>query len=131
MRMIGPIVLIFCLGVAFPLPASAEGTKKQHSQLVAYKRWLDSLGPNGARFWIRLDSTVRPHRLYLGEAFFHADYQYKERFVEIYSIYLTGHLDKLMLIDLFEAATNRPVGEFGWGGFKLLPEFAHRSQKLQ
>ena len=26
---------------------------------------------------------------------------------------------KFMLIDLFDAATNKPVGEYGFGGFKL------------
>ncbi len=131
MRIIALIVLIFYLGVAFPLPASADDFRKQQSQIDAYKRWLDSLGPNGTRFWIRLDSRHRPHRLYLGETFFRADYQNKKRFVEIYSIYLTGHPDKYMLIDLFDAATDRPVGEFGWGGFKLLSEFAQRGQNLQ
>jgi hypothetical protein len=131
MRIIAPIVLIFYLGVAFPHPASAQDFRKQQSQIDAYKRWLDSLGPNGTRFWIRLDSRNRPHRLYLGEAFFRADYQNKKRFVETFSIYLTSHPDKFMLIDLFDAATDRPVGEFGWGGFKLLSEFAHRSQNLQ
>ena len=61
----------------------------------------------------------RPHRLYLGEGFYRADFKSQERFVDTFSNYLAGHPEKFMLIDLFDAASNKPVGEYGFGGFKL------------
>jgi hypothetical protein len=34
-----------------------------------------------------------------------------------------------MLIDLFDAVTNMPVGEYGFGGFKLYPRPARIAEK--
>ena len=68
---------------------------------------------------MRLDARQRPHRLYLGEGFYSADLQSQEHFVNTFSNYLAGHPDKFMLIDLFDVNTNKPIGEYGFGGFKL------------
>lgn len=87
--------------------------------MAEYKKWLDTLGPGGAQFWIRLDAQHRPHRLYLADGFYRADFRSQEQFVETFSTYLASHPDKFMLIDLFDGTTNQPVGEFGWGGFKI------------
>ena len=101
--------------------APANEFKKREAQMREYKKWLDTLGPSGSKYWVRLDAKRRPHRLYVGEAFFRADPKSQERFVDTYSNYLAGHPEKFMLIDLFDAATNKPVGEYGFGGFKLYP----------
>jgi hypothetical protein len=101
----------------------SEEFKKWEGLLAEYKGWLDSVGVKGYRFWIRLDGNHRPHRLYVGEGFDNADYNGKEQFVETFSRYLAGHPEKYMLIDLFDGATGVPVGEFGWGGFKLYPTY--------
>jgi len=82
-------------------------------------------------FWVRLDARHRPHRLYLGEGFFRADARTQEQFVETYSSYLAGHPEKSMLIDLFDAATNNPVGEYGWGGFKLYSQSVRSSERAR
>ena len=99
--------------------ALANEFKQREAQMAQYKKWLDSLGPSGSKYWVRLDSKHRPHRLYVGEGFHRADYKSQERFVDTYSNYLAGHPEKFMLIDLFDAKTNKPVGEYGFGGFKL------------
>ncbi len=99
--------------------ASANEFKEREAKIAQYKKWLDSLGPQGSRYWVRLDARGRPHRLFLGEGFYRADSQSQERFVDTYSNYLAGHPEKFMLIDLFDADTNSPVGEYGFGGFKL------------
>lgn len=105
------------------LPATVQGQdfKKTEAAIKEYKQWLDLLGAGGVRLWVRLDSTARPHRLYVGEAFDQIDYTWKEQFVETFSSYLAGHPEKFMLIDLFDGKTGAPIGEFGWGGFKLYP----------
>ena len=41
-----------------------------------------------------LDSTKRPHRLYVGDGFVHASATEKEQFVEIFSRFLAGHPEK-------------------------------------
>lgn len=115
------IPLLFLL--LLPLPASAQDFKKWEAQLSQFKEWLDVVGQAGSRFWLRLDSSRRPHRLYVGEGFDRADHKVKEEFVEIFSHYLAGHPDKYALIDLFDGATGAPIGEFGWGGFKLYPSY--------
>lgn len=111
-------------------PALAKGHefKKWEAQIAEYKRWLDSLGPNGARFWIKLDEKGRPHKLYLGEGFYRAKFETQKLFVETFSSYLAGHPEKAVLVDLFDAATGRPVGEYGWGGFKLYPDGTRRAE---
>ena len=102
--------------------AESQEFKIWEAKIAEYKGWLDSVGSRGSRFWLRLDSSRRPHRLYLGDGFHSADHKTKEEFVEIFSHSLAGHPQKFMLIDLFDADTGRAVGEFGWGGFKLYTE---------
>lgn len=126
-------VILLAISTGFPLrtPASGEDFKTRESQIAEYKRRLDSLGPRGSQFWVRLDAQHRPHRLYLGEGFYRTDFPSQERFVETFSSYLASHPEKFMLIDLFDAATNKPVGEFGWGGFKLYSQSVRGSQRVR
>jgi len=127
------IVILLSLSMTLPraLPALAQEFRKWEAKIAEYKQWLDSLGPKGALFWVRLDTRHRPHRLYLGEGFFRADARTQEQFVETYSSYLAGHPEKSMLIDLFDAATNNPVGEYGWGGFKLYSQSVRSSERAR
>lgn len=123
MRMPGKIV-IFCLVSALLFPAfvfaqKASRFKEIEAKIQEYRKWLDQVGSHGSRFWVRLDSTKRPHRLYVGEGFKHADYTAKEHFIEIFSRFLAGHPEKHMLIDIYDAKTGKAVGEYGFGGFKL------------
>ena len=99
--------------------AESQDFKIWEAKIAEYKGWLDSVGVRGSRFWLRLDSSRRPHRLYVGDGFYSVDHKTKEEFIEIFSLSLAGHPEKFMLIDLFDADTGRAVGEFGWGGFKL------------
>jgi hypothetical protein len=119
MKILAASLLAFSIILVQSIPASGQDFKKQEAQIAEYKKWLDTLGPNGSRYWVRLDSQHRPHRLYLGEGFYRANHQSQESFVDTFSNYLAGHPQKFMLIDLFDASTNKPVGEFGWGGFRL------------
>jgi hypothetical protein len=96
-----------------------EIIKENDAKIAEYKKWLDQVGSKGLRYWLRLDSNHRPHRLYVGDGFERAEYREKERFVEIFSRYLAGVPDKNMLIDIFDASTGKAVGEYGFGGFKL------------
>jgi hypothetical protein len=123
------VLLALSLGYLQQVPAWGDEFKKREAILAGYKKWLDSMGPEGSRHWVRLDSKRRPHRLYLGESFFRADFHSQERFIDTYSNYLAGHPEKFMLIDLFDAATNMPVGEYGFGGFKLYPRSARIAEK--
>ena len=66
-----------------------------------------------------LDGRQRPHRLYVGEGFYRADFKSQERFLDIFSNYLAGQPDKFVLIYLFDANTNNRMGEYGFDGFKL------------
>ncbi|OGP22010.1 MAG: hypothetical protein A2038_08475 [Deltaproteobacteria bacterium GWA2_57_13] len=127
------IVILLSLSMTLPraLPALAQEFRKWEAKIAEYKQWLDSLGPKGVLFWVRLDARHRPHRLYLGEGFFRADARTQEQFVETYSSYLAGHPEKSMLIDLFDAATNNPVGEYGWGGFKLYSQSVRSSERAR
>ena len=113
--------LLFAL--LLPWAADAQEFKKWEAQLSQYKQWLDVVGLAGYRYWLRLDSSRRPHKLYVGEGFDKADYKVKEEFVEIFSHYLAGHPEKFALVDLFDGITGAPIGEFGWGGFKLYPNY--------
>jgi hypothetical protein len=119
MKIIAVIFLFLALGMVHATPTVADEFKKREAQIAQYKKWLDTLGPSGSRYWIRLDATRRPHRLYLGDGFYRVDFKTQERFIDTYSNYLAGHPEKFMLIDLFDAATNKPIGEYGFGGFKL------------
>ncbi|HXV82903.1 MAG TPA: hypothetical protein VEG60_23810, partial [Candidatus Binatia bacterium] len=109
------VLLALSLGVVDKTLSWSNEFKKREAVIAQYKKWLDTLGPQGSRYWVRLDEKRRPHRLYVGEAFFRADFHSQERFVDTYSNYLAGHPEKFMLIDLFDATTNAPVGEYGFG----------------
>lgn len=115
------IFFAFLFALLLPAVSSAEGLtfKEIQSRISQYKVWLDELGSKGAHYWIRLDSSKRPHRLYVGEGFMHADLRHKEEFIETFSRYLAGHPEKNMLIDIFDASTGKAIGEYGFGGFKL------------
>ncbi|HEY7714242.1 MAG TPA: hypothetical protein VIE90_07030 [Candidatus Binatia bacterium] len=115
-------LLLFLAGVVQPLSVGGNEFKAREAKIVQYKKWLDTMGPKGSRYWTRLDAQRRPHRLYLGDGFYRADYKSQERFVDTFSNYLAGHPEKFMLIDLFDSDTNQPVGEYGFGGFKLYPK---------
>jgi hypothetical protein len=126
------ILMALSIGIAQNTPAWGTEFKQREAKIAQYKKWLDTLGPQGSQYWVRLDSRQRPHRLYLGEGFYRADFKSQERFVDTFSNYLAGHPEKFMLIDLFDAATSRAVGEYGFGGFKLYPQplrSAENSQK--
>ncbi len=123
MKFAKPALLALLFLLLLSRGASAQEFKKWDAQLSQFKAWLDVVGQAGSRFWLRLDSSRRPHRLYVGEGFDRADHKAKEEFVEIFSHYLAGHPEKFALIDLFDGATGAPVGEFGWGGFKLYPSY--------
>jgi hypothetical protein len=122
MRVLGRIAIII-LALAFFFPASARpqnlSFKEIELRVSEYRKWLDQVGSNGSRYWVRLDSSKRPHRLFVGDGFMHANATEKEEFVEIFSRFLAGHPDKNMLIDIFDASTGRPIGEYGFGGFRL------------
>ena len=112
---------VLSLALLFPFYSSAQtpNFKEIEARVREYRQWLDQAGSNGSRFWVRLDSTKRPHRLYVGQGFTEADYAAKEHFIEIFSRFLAGHPEKNMLIDIFDASTGKAVGEYGFGGFKL------------
>ena len=112
-------LLLYVAGVFEPLSLRGNEFKEREVKIAQYKKWLDTLGPEGSQYWTRLESGRRPHRLYLGEAFYRADFQSQERFVDTFSNYLAGHPEKFMLIDLFDAETGKSIGEYGFGGFKL------------
>jgi hypothetical protein len=128
-KIIVMVLLALSLGYLQEAPVWGDEFKKREAVIAQYKKWLDTLGPDGSRYWVRLDAKRRPHRLYVGEAFFRADFHSQERFVDTYSNYLAGHPEKFMLIDLFDAVTNMPVGEYGFGGFKLYPRPARIAEK--
>jgi len=121
-RVTGKIIKFFLLlALLFPFAPEAKGLtfKEANSKITEYKIWLDQVGANGARYWVRLDSTKRPHRLYLGDGFMRAAISDKEQFIEIFSHFLAGHPQKNMLIDLYDSVSGRRIGEYGFGGFKL------------
>jgi hypothetical protein len=93
--------------------------KQIDSRIADYRKWLDQLGSNGLRYWLRLDSTKRPHRLYVGDGFTHASFTEQENFMEIFSRFLAGHPEKNMLIDIYDPASDKMIGEYGFGGFKM------------
>ena len=122
MRMPGNItVILLASALIFPGLAAAQSVnfKEIEARVLEYRKWLDKAGSNGTRYWVRLDSSKRPHRLYVGDAFMQAEFTDKEEFIEIFSRFLAGHPEKNMLIDIFEASTGKPIGEYGFGGFRL------------
>ena len=80
---------------------------------------MDSVGPTGYRFWLRLDGSRLPYGLYVEKVFYEMDFDWKKELIEIFSYYLSGHPEKFMLIDIFDPGTQQHIGKFGWGGFKL------------
>jgi hypothetical protein len=121
-RMRGTVIILILASVLlFPSFIRAESLnfKEIDARVAEYRKWLDKLGNNGLHYWVRLDSTKRPHRLYLGDGFMHASATEKEQFVEIFSRFLAGHPDKNMLIDLYDASSGKRIGEYGFGGYRL------------
>lgn len=121
-------LVLFLSGLFAPLSTHGNEFQQRAAKITQFKKWLDTLGPQGSRYWTRLDAGRRPHRLYLGEGFYRADLQSQERFVDTFSNYLAGHPEKFMLIDLFDSETNKPVGEYGFGGFKLYAKPARMAE---
>ena len=114
-------VLAFAFVLGFPIISAAQtlSFKEIEARVSEYRKWLDKVGNNGSRYWVRLDSTKRPHRLYVGDGFVRASATEKEQFVEIFSRFLAGHPEKNMLIDIYDANTGKEIGEYGFGGFHL------------
>lgn len=122
MRMPGNTIAFFLASALFfppHLPAQNFTFKEIEARVLEYRKWLDLVGSGGSRYWIRLDSSKRPHKLYVGEGFMQAGRDEKENFVEIFSRFLAGHPEKNMLIDIYDATNGKPIGEYGFGGFKL------------
>jgi hypothetical protein len=125
MRVLGQIkIAILASALLFPALAGAQALsfKEIDSKVAEYRRWLDQVGNNGTRLWVRLDSSKRPHRLYVGEAFMNANASERENFIEIFSRFLAGHPEKNMLIDIYDSSTSKLIGEYGFGGFRLFAE---------
>ncbi|HEX6173451.1 MAG TPA: hypothetical protein VF089_05510 [Candidatus Binatia bacterium] len=122
------IVFFLASALFFPVLAPAQNFtfKEIEARVLEYRKWLDQVGSTGSRYWIRLDSSKRPHKLYVGEGFMEADPDEKENFVEIFSRFLAGHPEKNMLIDIYDATNGKPIGEYGFGGFKLFVSTSHR-----
>ncbi len=120
MKKLFAIVVPLCC-VTSMAAAQSRGNefKDREAKIAQYKTWLDTLGPRGSQYWLRLDSTRRPHKLYLGEAFHRVDAASQEKFIDTYSNYLAGHEAKFLLIDLYDANSSKLIGEYGFGGFKL------------
>ena len=114
-------LLLLASALLFPALSVAQSLsfKEIEARVSEYRKWLDKVGNNGSRYWVRLDSTKRPHRLYVGDGFVHASATEKEEFVEIFSRFLAGHPEKNMLIDIYDANSGKPIGEYGFGGFRL------------
>jgi hypothetical protein len=122
MRVLGKIqLIILASALFFPAVAGAQSVnfKEIEARVSEYRKWLDKVGSNGSRFWVRLDSSKRPHRLYVGEGFMQADNIAQENFIEIFSRFLAGHPDKNMLIDIYDPTNEKWIGEYGFGGFRL------------
>ena len=114
-------LLALAFALLFPVVSAAQSLslKEIDARVSEYRKWLDKVGSDGSRYWVRLDSTKRPHRLYVGDGFERASATEKEEFVEIFSRFLAGPPEKNMLIDIFDANSGKPIGEYGFGGFRL------------
>ena len=122
MRVLGKIqIAVLASALFFPAIAGAQAVnfKEIEARVSEYRKWLDQAGSNGSRFWMRLDSSKRPHRLYVGDGFMQADATAQENFIEIFSRFLAGHPDKNMLIDIYDPTNGKWIGEYGFGGFRL------------
>lgn len=129
-KIIALLLMFLCATVMAIAPSHGNEFREREAKIAQYKQWLDTLGPRGSQYWLRLDSGRRPHRLYLGEVFHRADAQSQEQFIDKYSNYLAGHPEKFMLIDLFDADTSKLVGEYGFGGFKMYIEAPRHADTL-
>jgi hypothetical protein len=125
MRMPGKTLSALFLASAFLFPALADAQvvnfKEIEAKVREFRTLLDQAGSNGTRFWTRLDSSKRPHKLYVGDGFINADDEARENFIELFSQFLAGHPEKNMLIDIYDASTSKLIGEYGFGGFRLFP----------
>jgi len=122
MRVLGKTkILILASALLFSGLAHAQtiNFKEIEARVSEYRKWLDQVGTNGSRYWVRLDSSKRPHRLYVGDGFLRAEANEQEKFIEIFSRFLAGHPDKNMLIDIYDPTNDKWIGEYGFGGFKL------------
>lgn len=122
MRMLARVsFLLLASALFFPSPGTTQTVnfKEIEARVSEYRKWLDQVGTNGTRYWIRLDSTKRPHRLYIGDAFKQASTAEQENFIEIFSRFLAGHPEKNMLIDIYDPTSGKWIGEYGFGGFRL------------
>ena len=121
--MSGKIAIFILASACFfsPLASAAQNLnfKEIEARVLEYRKWLDKVGSNGSRYWVRLDSSKRPHRLFVGEGFLKANVVEQEEFVEIFSRFLAGHPEKNMLIDIFDASSGKEIGEYGFGGFRM------------
>ena len=119
----GKTLCALFLASAFLFPAFAGAQvfnfKEIEARIREFRGLLDLAGSNGSRFWTRLDSSKRPHRLYVGEGFMNADDDARENFIELFSRFLAGHPDKNMLIDIYDGSTSKLIGEYGFGGYRL------------
>jgi len=115
------IILVLASALFFPAAANSQSVnfKQIEARVAEYRKWLDEVGTNGKRYWLKLDSSKRPHRLYVGEAFMQAAANDQEHFIEIFSRFLAGHPDKNMLIDIYDPTNGKWIGEYGFGGFRL------------
>jgi len=125
MRMPGKTLSALFLASAFLFPVCTQAQvfsfKEIEAKVREFRGLLDQAGSNGSRFWTRLDSSKRPHRLYVGEGFMNADEDARENFIELFSRFLAGHPDKNMLIDIYDGSTSKLIGEYGFGGYRLFP----------
>ena len=124
-------LLLFFAGLFDSPSLRGNEFKVREAKIAQYKKWLDTLGPQGSQYWTRLDSSRRPHRLYVGDGFYRVDLQAQEHFIDTFSNYLAGHPEKFMLIDIFDATSNKPIGEYGFGGFKLYPASVRTAERAQ
>jgi len=113
--------LTLVLGTRFDpaLGQTDQDFKRWKAEVASYKVWLDKRGANGTRVWMRIDSTRRPHKLYVAEGFYEMTQPERIEFIEMWSRYLAGHPKKYALLDIYDATTQKHIGEFGWGGYKL------------
>src|ERR1044071_1190371 len=114
-------VLALAFALFFPVISVAQtlSFKEIEARVAEYRSWLDKVGNNGSQYWVRLDRTKRPNRLYVGDGFVRASATEKEQLVEIFSRFLAGHPEKNMLTDIYDASSGKPIGEYGFGGFRL------------
>ena len=115
------LILASALFISGAAGAQVTSFTEIQARITEYRKWLDQVGNNGSHYWVRLDSSKRPHRLFIGEGFIKANAVEKEQFIEIFSRFLAGHPEKNMLIDIYDSSTSKWIGEYGFGGFRLFP----------